>query len=195
MPALEIVRLPNDHTGGARADAPTPRAYMADNDLALGRMIESFRKRNSGRAQRCSWSKTMRRTGPTTSIHIDRSCTSYRRTRRWSRSQVRQHDRCRRDDGRDPEAGDDVAVRSLRTSAARDLEIESRSEALCCAQAGCHGSTKRIRKSGIGAQQSRGLALGKEDEADEDLFNRILWRQIKGARASIPVRRGCRRWS
>ncbi|MGH7624728.1 MAG: bifunctional YncE family protein/alkaline phosphatase family protein, partial [Gemmatimonadaceae bacterium] len=39
MPALEVIRLPNDHTAGMRAGAPTPRAYFADNDLALGRMI------------------------------------------------------------------------------------------------------------------------------------------------------------
>ena len=44
MPALEIVSLPNDHTAGAAAGAPTPRAYMADNDLALGRMIEALSK-------------------------------------------------------------------------------------------------------------------------------------------------------
>ncbi len=42
LPALEIVRLPNDHTSGARAGSPTPRAYMADNDLALGRIIEAL---------------------------------------------------------------------------------------------------------------------------------------------------------
>lgn len=41
MPALEIVRLPNDHTHGATANKPTPRAFMADNDLALGRMVEA----------------------------------------------------------------------------------------------------------------------------------------------------------
>ncbi|HKS25652.1 MAG TPA: alkaline phosphatase family protein [Thermoanaerobaculia bacterium] len=42
MPALEIVRLPNDHTNGTTPEMPTPRAYMADNDLALGRMIEAL---------------------------------------------------------------------------------------------------------------------------------------------------------
>jgi len=41
LPALEIVRLPNDHTSGARGGMPTPRAYMADNDLALGRMVDA----------------------------------------------------------------------------------------------------------------------------------------------------------
>ncbi|HVT58365.1 MAG TPA: alkaline phosphatase family protein [Thermoanaerobaculia bacterium] len=42
MPALEILHLPNDHTAGARPGLPTPRAYMADNDLALGRIVEAL---------------------------------------------------------------------------------------------------------------------------------------------------------
>jgi YVTN family beta-propeller protein len=42
LPALEIVRLPNDHTEGGAAGKPTPRAFMADNDLALGRIIEAL---------------------------------------------------------------------------------------------------------------------------------------------------------
>jgi YVTN family beta-propeller protein len=41
MPRLQIVRLPNDHTSGTRPGAKTPRAAMADNDLALGRMVEA----------------------------------------------------------------------------------------------------------------------------------------------------------
>jgi YVTN family beta-propeller protein len=41
LPALEIVRLPNDHTRGAAADKPTPRAFVADNDLALGRIVDA----------------------------------------------------------------------------------------------------------------------------------------------------------
>jgi DNA-binding beta-propeller fold protein YncE len=42
MPALEILHLPNDHTSGAKFGSPTPRAYMADNDLALGRIVEGL---------------------------------------------------------------------------------------------------------------------------------------------------------
>lgn len=42
MPAVEIVRLPNDHTSGGSAGKPTPRAAAADNDLALGRMISGL---------------------------------------------------------------------------------------------------------------------------------------------------------
>jgi len=36
-----IVRLPNDHTAGTRPGMPTPKAMVADNDLALGRLIEA----------------------------------------------------------------------------------------------------------------------------------------------------------
>jgi DNA-binding beta-propeller fold protein YncE len=42
LPQLEIIHLPSDHTSGGRAGRPTPRAYMADNDLALGRMIAAL---------------------------------------------------------------------------------------------------------------------------------------------------------
>jgi len=41
MPRLQIVRLPNDHTHGATPTYPTPSAYVAQNDLALGRIIEA----------------------------------------------------------------------------------------------------------------------------------------------------------
>jgi YVTN family beta-propeller protein len=41
LPKLEMVRLPNDHTAGTRAGSPTPEAYMADNDLSLGRLVDA----------------------------------------------------------------------------------------------------------------------------------------------------------
>ena len=42
LPALELVWLPGDHTSGAKAGKRTPRAHMADNDLALGRIVEAI---------------------------------------------------------------------------------------------------------------------------------------------------------
>ena len=42
LPQLEIVYLPNDHTEAARAGALTPKAYVAQNDLAVGRLIASL---------------------------------------------------------------------------------------------------------------------------------------------------------
>lgn len=41
MPNFVMLRLPNDHTAGTRAGMPTPRASVADNDLAVGRAVEA----------------------------------------------------------------------------------------------------------------------------------------------------------
>ena len=41
LPGLEIVYFPNDHTQGTAAKLATPRSYMADNDLALGRLVDT----------------------------------------------------------------------------------------------------------------------------------------------------------
>jgi DNA-binding beta-propeller fold protein YncE len=44
MPQLEIMHLPNDHTAGGRPGLRTPRALVADNDRALGRIVEALTK-------------------------------------------------------------------------------------------------------------------------------------------------------
>jgi YVTN family beta-propeller protein len=41
LPALSIMRLPNDHTSGVSARKPTPQFYVADNDYALGLLVEA----------------------------------------------------------------------------------------------------------------------------------------------------------
>jgi hypothetical protein len=41
-PNLVIICLPNDHTSGTSPKNPTPRACMADNDLAFGRIVEAL---------------------------------------------------------------------------------------------------------------------------------------------------------
>jgi len=42
LPSLMLMLLPNDHTVGTREGYPTPRAAVADNDLALGRIVEAI---------------------------------------------------------------------------------------------------------------------------------------------------------
>jgi DNA-binding beta-propeller fold protein YncE len=41
MPRLQILRLPQDHTAGVRPGDPTPNAMVADNDLALGQIVDA----------------------------------------------------------------------------------------------------------------------------------------------------------
>ncbi len=44
LPNLSIVRLSNDHTAGLRRGEPTPQFYVADNDYAVGRLVEDVSK-------------------------------------------------------------------------------------------------------------------------------------------------------
>ncbi len=41
LPAFVLLYLPDDHTGGTRPERPRPVASVADNDLALGRVVDA----------------------------------------------------------------------------------------------------------------------------------------------------------
>jgi DNA-binding beta-propeller fold protein YncE len=44
LPRLSVIWLPGDHTAGAKPGFPTPRAMVAENDAALGRLVEAISK-------------------------------------------------------------------------------------------------------------------------------------------------------
>lgn len=44
LPSLMILSLPNDHTAGTSPDFPTPDAMVADNDLAVGKIVDFISK-------------------------------------------------------------------------------------------------------------------------------------------------------
>lgn len=46
VPQLSILSLNSDHTNGTRPGSPTPRAMVADDDLALGRIVERISHSN-----------------------------------------------------------------------------------------------------------------------------------------------------
>ncbi len=180
MPAFEIIRLPNDHTAGARAGSPTPRAYMADNDLALGRMIEAL-------------SKT--RFWPTTAVfvleddaqngsdHVDSHRSPMLVISPWARGGVFH---------RFTNTTDVVATMEelLKLGAMsqfdyfgrplRDIWATKPDLRPYVALIPAVSLDERNPKVGILAEESKKLALEKEDIADEELFNKILWRAIKG---------------
>jgi hypothetical protein len=186
MPRLEIVRLPNDHTAGGAAGQPSPKAYMADNDLALGRMIEAL-------SRTPFWKNTVvfvleddSQNGPD---HVDSHrapvlvVSPYNRPgviHRWtnttdaiatiteilklgSLSQFDYFGRPLRDIW--ASTPDLTPYRALTPSVALDQKNPS---------------------AGPDADASRRLDLRFEDVADEDLFNRVLWRMLKGPDAPYP---------
>jgi YVTN family beta-propeller protein len=44
MPNLTMIALPSNHTAGTRPDESTPKSMVADNDLAVGQIVEALTK-------------------------------------------------------------------------------------------------------------------------------------------------------
>jgi DNA-binding beta-propeller fold protein YncE len=189
MPALQIVRLPNDHTAGARAGMPTPRAYMADNDLALGRMIEALTRSPF-------WKNTVvfvleddAQNGPD---HVDSHRSPLLVVSPYNRGGVF-HRFANTTDviativeilGMDHLSQYDYYGRPL-----RDVFQDSPDLRPYVALRPEVPLDEKNPRTGRGATESLKLNLDREDASDDDFFNRILWRAIKGDRPYPGARR------
>jgi YVTN family beta-propeller protein len=186
MPALETIRLPNDHTGYARAGLPTPKAMFADNDLALGRIVEAVSKSPF-------WKNTVifvleddAQNGPD---HVDahRSpllvISAYNHGGAIHRF-ANTTDVLRTIEeilGLESMSQFDYFGRPLRDIWADSPDLRPYA-ALTPAQ-----PLDEMNPSGTqGARESAKLQLWIEDVADESLSNQILWRAIKGPDAPYP---------
>jgi hypothetical protein len=186
MPQLMVVRLPNDHTAGARAGSPTPRAMMADNDLALGRMVEAVSKSPF-------WKNTVffvleddAQNGPD---HVDSHRSPLYVISPYNRPGVH-HRFANTTDvlatmeeilGLAPLSQFDWYGRPLREIFASSPDLRPYA-----------ALTPAVRldelnpAAGRGAAESAKLDLSIEDVAEEDAFNRILWAAIKGEGVPYP---------
>ena len=186
LPALEIVRLPSDHTSAMVADKRTPWAYMADNDLALGRMIEALSASHY-------WKNTVvfvveddSQNGPD---HVDSHRAPFMVISAYNRPGV--YHRWTNTTDVVATIGDilhlgrlsqyDAFGRPLRDVFAPTADLAP----YVHLPANIPLDTKN--PSGTrGARESRALDLNGEDRADEQQFNRILWRAIKGSAVRYP---------
>ena len=186
MPALQIVRLPNDHTAGARAGSPTPRAMMADNDLALGRMIE-------GLSRSPFWQNTVvfvleddAQNGPD---HVDSHRSPMLVISPYNRPGVL-HRFANTTDvlrtieeilGLESMSQFDYYGRPLREVFSDTPDLRAFATLVPAVSL-----TEMNPSAGRNARESAALDLDVEDVADEDAFNRVLWRAIRGERAAYP---------
>jgi YVTN family beta-propeller protein len=180
MPALEIVRLPNDHTAGARAGSPTPFAYMADNDLALGRMIEALSKTRF-------WSSTvvfvLEDDAQNGSDHVDSHRSPMMVISPWSRGGVSHRFANTTDVIATIEEMLKLGSMSQFDHYGRPLRDIWREKPDLRPYVALVPSTRLDEKNparGVGARESARLDFSSEDVAEEELFNRVLWRAIKG---------------
>ncbi len=187
FPRLTIVRLPNDHTIGTRPGAPTPRACVADNDLALGRILEGLSRSPFWRKMAVFVVEDDAQNGPD---HVD----AHRTVALVAGPYVKR--------------GAVVSALYSTSSMLRTMELilglppMSQFDAAALPMYACFTGKPDFRpyrcrpatwpldekneKTAWGADLSEKFDFHKEDEADDLLFNEVIWRSVKGADSPMP---------
>lgn len=186
MPRLMIVRLPNDHTSGGLSGAPTPRAYMADNDLALGRIVEALSKTPFWKELAIFVLEDDAQNGPD---HVDSHRSPMLVISPYARGGA--HHRFTNTTDVIATMEEILGLASLSQfdyygRPLRDIWMSTPDLRPYQALPAGVSLTERNPETGRNARESERLALDFEDIADEDAFNRILWRIAKGETAPYP---------
>lgn len=186
MPQLTIIRLPNDHTSGASVDAPTPRAYLADNDLALGRIVQAI-------SQSRFWASTVMfvleddaQDGPD---HVDSHRSPLFVISPYTKSGVIHRFANTTDVVRT--MSEILGMGSLSQfdrfgRPLRDIWNTKADLRPFVALTPAVSLDEKNPRRGGASRLMEGLDLSKEDRIDDDLFNRILWTTIKGENVPYP---------
>ena len=197
MPALETLHLPSDHTSGARRGFPTPKAYMADNDLALARIVEALSRSQFWKSTAVFVLEDDAQAGPD---HVDSHRSVLLVISPWTAGGVMHRFVNTTDVLATVEELLGLGTLSQFDHFGRPLREIWRSapdlrpfEAITPTQS----MTEQNLALDDNARRSDRLDLAREDRADDDEFNRILWRAVKGTGVPYPgVRRsGVLEWA
>lgn len=188
MPRLQIVRLPNDHTSGTSAGAKTPTAFVAENDLALGRVVEAVSRSRF-------WPETaifvVEDDAQNGADHVDAHRTvalvvspyvrrgSVDSTLYSTSSMLRTMELVL---GLEPMTQFDAAATPMFHSF--QSEPDMRPYQALPAQVDLEA---RNGASAWGSAASEKMDFSQEDAADDLLLNEVVWRSVKGADHPMPV--------
>ncbi|MFB3785011.1 MAG: alkaline phosphatase family protein [bacterium] len=196
LPHFIILLLPNDHTSGTRPDRPTPRASVADNDLALGQIVEAV-------SHSRFWEKTcifVVQDDPQDGLdHVDSHRTvalvisPYTRRGFVDSTMYTQPGMLKTIElilGLPPMNQFDLLATPMRACFRNEPDLTPY-KALKNNIPLDEMNPPLPKTSGMQrywAQKSLELDLSKEDLIDEDLFNRIIWHAVKGYDVPYPTR-------
>lgn len=187
MPRLSIVRLPNDHTFGTKPGKPTPTAMVAENDLALGRVIEAISRSKF-------WKETavfvIEDDAQNGSDHVDAH-----RTVALAISPYTQHGRV---DSTMYSTAGMLRTMELILGLRPMSQFDAAARPMFAAFAGApnfgtytHAVPQVDLKAmntaaSWGAKLSDGFDFSREDAADDLLLNEVIWRSVRGPNAPMP---------
>jgi YVTN family beta-propeller protein len=188
LPRLNIFHLGNDHTVGTRPGEPTPRAHVAENDLALGRLVEGISKSRFWPESAILVLEDDAQNGPD---HVDAHRSVLLVASPWVRrgtvdptlystsSVLRTIELVL---GLPPMSQYDEAATPL--FAAFAAKADPTPYTVRPARADIH---ERNREDAPGAQASLRMNLEDVDRAPERELNEIVWKSVRGAESVMPA--------
>ncbi len=187
MPRLMVLRLPNDHTSGTAPRKPTVTAYVGDNDLALGQVVEGLSKSRFWKEMAIFVVEDDAQNG---SDHVDAHRTvalvispfvkrhAVDSTMYSTSSMLRTIELCL---GLEPMSQFDASARPMANAFTSKPDFKA-----------FHHLPARVDlnakndRTAWGAEKSLRLNLEVEDRADDLVFNEIIWKAVKGAGSPMP---------
>ena len=188
MPRLQVLRLGNDHTVGTVAGKPTPTAMVADNDEALGRIVEAVSKSKFWADTAIFVLEDDAQNGPD---HVDAHRMPGFVISSWTKRRTV-----------------DSTLYST-TSMLRTMELilglqpMSQFDAAAMPMWACFGDrsdptpyTARPAQVNVnelnaklawGERESRKMDFSEPDKADDIQLNEIIWRSVRGADSPMPA--------
>jgi hypothetical protein len=190
MPQLQIVRLPNDHTSGAATGKVSVLSAVADNDLALGRVIEGITRSSFWKQTAVFIIEDDAQNGPD---HVDAHRTiayaisPYVKRRSVDSTMYSTSSMLRTMElilGLKPMSQFDAAATPMHKSFTNKPDFSP----YTALPANIDLNIRNL-KTAWGAEQSRKMDFTKEDAADDLLLNEIIWRSVRGPDSAMPAPR------
>jgi DNA-binding beta-propeller fold protein YncE len=187
MPRMQVLRLPNDHTAGTKVGAPTVTAMVADNDLALGLVVEAVTKSKFWKETAIFVIEDDTQNGPD---HVDahRSValvvSPYTKRKFVDSTLYSTTSMLRTMElilGLEPMSQFDSAARPMYNSFTAKPDLSGYAHEVPKVDL-----TETNKPGAVGARWMERQNLAKEDALDDIAFNEIVWKAVKGAESRVP---------
>lgn len=195
VPRLNILSLPRDHTLGTRPGAHSPRSMMADNDLALGRIVEAISNSPIWKESVVFVIQDDSQNGPD---HIDSHRTVSLIASPYAKRSFVDHTMYDTVSilrtielilGLQPMSQYDAAAMPM-FDAFQDTPDFTPYKAL----ANTYPLDEFNKRDSYGAELSEKMNFAEIDAAPEELLNEIIWKSIKGVDSEMPRPHTNRTW-
>lgn len=192
LPRFQIMRLPNDHTAGTVPGARTPQAYVAENDLAVGQVVEIVSHSPVWDSTAIFITEDDAQNGPD---HVDAHRTTSLVISPYTSRQRPRVDHTLYDSsamlrtmelllGMKPLSQFDANATPMSALFSRELSDDQR-QSYSALPEGLATNQVNTAES-FGAEQSARMSFDREDSAPMNELNAIIWHAVKGADVPYP---------